>query len=173
MAWLDSGTEPDEVYVKLFVPFPVNGNEHEQRNAITREALQDGTAVVSFLQRLPQFSRSRIDRIGCLGVRDGGRVCGDYCLTADDVRQGRRFPDAACRSVWPIEYWDPEQGVSMQYLPDNAYYEIPLRALKARGWSNLWMAGKCLSADRYAQASARIAGTCWAMGEAVGRAAAT
>ena len=106
-------------------------------------------------------------------MRDGGRVRGEYCLTETDVRQGRKFSDAACRCAWPIEYWDPEQGVSMQYLPDNTYYEIPLRALKVSGWANLWTAGKCLSADRLAQASARVAGTCWAMGEAVGRAAAS
>ena len=41
-----------------------------------------------------------------------------------------------------------------------------------RGIGNAWMAGECLSADRYAHASARAAGTCWAMGEAAGKAAA-
>ena len=40
-----------------------------------------------------------------------------------------------------------------------------------RGYENLWAAGKCLSADALAHASARVAGTCWAMGEAAGKAA--
>jgi hypothetical protein len=40
-----------------------------------------------------------------------------------------------------------------------------------QGLRNVWAAGKCLSADRFAHASARIAGTCWSMGEAVGEAA--
>ena len=40
------------------------------------------------------------------------------------------------------------------------------------GLRNLWAAGKCLSADRYAQASARVVGSCWAKGEAAGTAAA-
>jgi hypothetical protein len=87
------------------------------------------------------------------------------------VSEARKFADAVCRCAWPIEFWDPQCGVKLHYLPDNDFYEIPLRCLKVGGIANLWAAGKCLSADRQAQASARIAGTCWAMGEAVGRAA--
>jgi hypothetical protein len=34
---------------------------------------------------------------------------------------------------------------------------------------NVWAAGKSLSAEKLAQASARVAGTCWAMGDALGR----
>jgi hypothetical protein len=44
--------------------------------------------------------------------------------------------------------------------------------LQLAGYENVWAVGKCLSADRYAHASARVVGTCWAMGEAVGSAAA-
>jgi hypothetical protein len=62
--------------------------------------------------------------------------------------------------------------VSLEYLTQGDYYEIPLRSLKVQGLANVWTAGKCLSADPYAHASARVVGTCWAMGEAVGRAAA-
>ena len=92
-------------------------------------------------------------------------------MTAEDVRTGRRFDDAACRCAWPIEYWHRERGASLEYLPDGVFYEIPLRALRVQGWRNVWAAGKCLSADRLAHASARIAGTCWAMGETAGKAA--
>src|SRR5207249_11898371 len=113
-----------------------------------------------------------VSRPGEVGIRDGGRVRGEYCLSAADVRQGRKFADAACRCDWPIEYWDPDEGVSLEYLPDNSYYEIPLRSLKVQGLHNVWVAGKCLSADRAAQASARVVGSCWAMGETAGEAAA-
>jgi hypothetical protein len=99
-------------------------------------------------------------------------VRGEYSLSAADVRQARKFADAVCRCCWPIEYWDPEQGVSLEYLAEHDYYEIPLRCLKVQGLRNVWAAGKCLSADRYAQASARVVGSCWSMGEAAGRAAA-
>jgi hypothetical protein len=49
-------------------------------------------------------------------------------------------------------------------------YQIPLRSLKVKGIENLWAAGKILSAGPLAQASARVSGSCFSMGDAVGRA---
>jgi hypothetical protein len=170
--WLDSGVQDTEAYVKLFVPLPENWSDRESRGEITRLARETQTAVVEFLKQRPEFARARVCRAGELGVRDGGRVHGEYCLTVDDVRAGRKFEDAACRAYWPIEYWDPDNGVSLEYLPGGSWYDIPMRALKVKGMHNLWVAGKCLSADPLAQASARVVGTCWAMGEAAGKAAA-
>ena len=135
-------------------------------------ARQTQAAVVEYLCRLPEFAQATVSRTGTLGIRDGGRVKGEYCLNVADVRQARKFADAACRCCWPIEYWDPDQGVALEYLADGSYYEIPLRCLNVRGFDNLWAAGKCLSADALAQASARVVGSCWSMGEAVGKAVA-
>lgn len=168
-AWLDSGITADEAYLKMFVP--LGAYWRRRRSEISEQARQEGLAVVSYLRERPEFAGAQICRIGRLGVRDGGRIRGEYCLTVDDVRQGRQFADAACRGCWPIEYWDPVDGVSVEHLPGEGTYEIPLRSLKVFGWHNVWAAGKCLSADRYAQASARVVGTCWAMGAAVALAA--
>ncbi|MCI0638718.1 MAG: FAD-dependent oxidoreductase [Gemmataceae bacterium] len=169
-AWVDVGVRNDEAYVKLAVPLPDDWSDRDSE--ITKEAVNAQAAIVAFLQRLPGFAEARLCRTGKLGVRDGGRVSGEYCLTVDDVRQCRRFDDVACRCSWPIEYWDPQRGLTLEYLPDGQAYDIPLRALKVKGFANLWVAGKCLAADRLAQASARVAGCCWSMGEAAGRAAA-
>jgi len=168
-AWLDTGTRDDEAYVKLFVPLPADWRH--RREEICQAAHRDGEAVVNHLLRLPEFQGVWVEKIGQLGVREGGRVRGEYCLTREDVLQGRKFDDAACRCAWPIELWG-EQGVSLDYLPPGSHYEVPLRALKVRGLTNLWAVGKCLSADIWAQASARVAGCCWAMGQAVGLAVA-
>jgi hypothetical protein len=174
-AWMDTGVYEDEVYVKLFVPLA--GDCHDKGGdwaaaAVTGSARKTQTAVVSFLSRLPSFAGAKVSATGDVGVRNGGRIRGEYCLSGSDVRQAQKFVDGACRCCWPIEYWDPEHGLSLEYLAENSYYEIPLRALKVQGIRNLWAAGKCLSADRYAQASARVVGSCWSMGEAVGKAAA-
>jgi hypothetical protein len=171
-AWVDAGVQEDEVYVKLFVPLPEDWREGDRREEITRAARDAAAGVVSFLKQLPEFAHARVGRLGALGIRDGGRIRGDYCLTGADVRRGARFADPAGRCCWPIEYWDPDKGVQLEYLPDNTWYEIPLRALQVPGYRNVWAAGKCLSADHEAQASARVVGACWAMGEAVGKAAA-
>lgn len=163
-AWFDVGVFDDEVFVKLSVHDPeAIGEEDRFRQAAER--------LTAYLVRLDGFETARLTQVGRIGVREGGRARGEYCLTEADVRGGARFADAACRCAWPIEHWDAERGLSLEYLAEGLSYDIPLRALRAAEVENLWVAGKCLSAEPRAQASARCVGTCWAMGEAVGRAA--
>lgn len=171
-AWLDIGCRPDERYVKLFVPLPANWRDPEVRRELLAQALDEHQALIAFLKRLPSFARAESSTPGELGVREGGSVAGEYRLTEGDVRSGRRWDDAACRGCWPIEFWAPEQGVSITYLSGAGMYDIPMRVLRPRGLDKVYAAGKCLSAEPRAQASARVVGTCWAMGAAVGSAAA-
>jgi hypothetical protein len=154
--WLDSGVYPDEVYVKFNLKSSDYDAAHMEKVA---------NELLIFLHALPGFSRTVIDASGRLGIRDGSRIEGDYTLTEADLKEGRRFHDAVCRACWPIEYWDPEQGVSLEHFPPGHRYDIPLGALKVSGLNNLFTAGKCFSAEPRAQASARVVGTCWAMGE--------
>jgi hypothetical protein len=171
-AWIDRGVADDEVYLKLFVPKCDQNGDGLSMSESPESGHNVQSAAVEFLCGLPGFETARASRIGEPGVRDGGRVRGEYRLTGADLREGRRFDDVACRGSWPIEYWHPDQGLSLQYLPNDHCYDIPHRSLRVRGLKNVWVAGKCLSADHEAQASARVVGTCWAMGEAAGKAAA-
>ncbi|SEB12995.1 FAD dependent oxidoreductase [Thiothrix caldifontis] len=158
--WLDTGVYPDEIYVKF------NVAENDYRPTSMQTA---ATQLLAFLRRFPGFADACIQNYGQLGIRDGGRIRGEYCLTERDVITGRQFTDTACQASWPIEHWHPDQGITLQYLPAGQSYAIPLRSLKVAGFSNLWAAGKCLSAEPRAQASARVVGTCWAMGAAIGK----
>lgn len=158
--WLDTGVQSDEVYAKFNV---MPAKYDAKRMRIVAQQLLD------FLRALPGFSGAFISEYGQLGLREAGRIKGEYCLTETDIKAGRRFADVACRASWPIEHWHPETGINLEYLPEGHDYDIPLRSLKVSGFNNLWAAGKCLSAEPRAQASARVAGTCWAMGEAVGK----
>ena len=171
-AWLDVGCHDDEAFVKLFVPLRDDWKARQCRGEISARASSTQAAVVTFLRQLPEFAQAEVVQTGSLGIRDGGRIRGQYTLSGDDVRQGRKFSDATGRCAWPIEYWDADAGVSMEYLPEGTHYEIPMSALRLSGIANFWAVGKCLSADRYAHASARVVGACWAMGEAAGQAAA-
>jgi len=164
--WVDRGVEEDEVYLKLFLP------QLESQSKCDTEQL--AAQMVHFIRTLEDFADARIDRVGTPGIRDGGRIHGLQCLTTDDLRSedsSSGGDSIACFGSWPIEYWHPEQGVQMQTLP-TPVYPIPLETLKVQGWDNLWAVGKCLSADPLAQSSARVVGTCWAMGEAAGKAVA-
>lgn len=98
--------------------------------------------------------------------RAGRMIMGRYLLTGADVLAGRKFPDAAVRCAWPIEQWNAEGVARYRYPPEGTHYEIPARSLRAAGVDNLFMAGKTISADVDAIASARVMGCCLATGEA-------
>jgi hypothetical protein len=104
--------------------------------------------------------------------RAGRMIVGQYVLTGEDVLVGRKFPDAVARCAWPIEQWDAKGTVRFQYLSPGAHYEIPARSLRAAHVTNLFMAGKTISADVDAIASARVMGSCLATGAAAGNLAA-
>ncbi len=100
--------------------------------------------------------------------RAGRMIVGQYVLTGADVLAGRKFSDAVARGGWPIEQWDAKGAVRFKYLPAGASYDIPARALRAARVDNLFMAGKSISADVDAIASARVMGCCLATGAAAG-----
>jgi hypothetical protein len=100
-------------------------------------------------------------------------IVGQYVLTGADVLAGRKFDDVVARCAWPIEQWDAEGQSRLRYLSKGTHYEIPARSLYAAGVQNLFMAGKSISADVDAIASARVMGCCLATGEAAGRLAAS
>lgn len=104
--------------------------------------------------------------------RAGRMIVGQYVLTGADVLAGRTFPDAVARGAWPIEQWDAQGVARFKYPPAGTHYEIPSRSLRAAGVANLFMAGKTISADAEAMASARVMGCCLATGAAAGNLAA-
>lgn len=171
-AWVDVGVKDQEAYVKLFVPMGEQWRLPSELGRATKEALGWRDDVLTILKTLPGFGAASLGMTGEIGIRDGGRIVGDYLLTDEDVRNARKFPDPACRCNWPIEYWHPQTGVQLEYLPTGSYYEIPRSALRVKGFLNFWAAGKCLSAEPQARASARVVGCCWGMGESVGISAA-
>lgn len=108
----------------------------------------------------------------CVGVRESRRLRGRDTLTDADVRAGRRRPDGVARGGFPIDSHDPA-GRSMDAAEGvSTGYDIGLGMLLPAGVDGLIVAGRCISAERRALASARISGTCMAMGQAAGTAAA-
>ena len=99
-------------------------------------------------------------------ARSSRTPVGQYVLNAQDIITATHFEDDVARCSWPIEQWLPDGRSSMRYLENGESCGIPARALRAQATANLFMAGKCISADSGAIASARVAGCCLATGEA-------
>lgn len=130
--------------------------------------------VIEFLRaNVGGFESCLAPRTEFRSARRAGRmIVGEYLLSGADVLAGRRFSDAVARCSWPVEQWGPDGVARLRYLAPGAHYEIPARSLRAAGLENLFMAGKTISADVDAIASARVMGCCLATGAAAGQLAA-
>jgi len=105
------------------------------------------------------------------GIRESRRWIGESVLTGDQILAGERFPDEIALATWPMEFREDAKGPKLRYPRADRPTGIPLGCLRPLGIENLWIAGRCISADHQAQASIRVMGTCFATGEAAGKAA--
>ena len=127
-------------------------------------------ALIEFLRaNIPGFENCSTPLTTFTPAQRAGRmIVGQYVLTGADVLAGKKFPDAVARGAWPIEQWSADGVARFRYLPPGVHYEIPARSLRAAHVENLFMAGKTISADVDAIASARVMGCCLATGAAAG-----
>lgn len=103
------------------------------------------------------------------GVRQTRSIEGLQTLTNEDVVAGTKRPDSICRSPWPIELHAGDKP-KLHWLLDD-YYDVPFGALVPAAGENIVVAGRCLSAEHEALASARVTAQCFEYGHAAGVAA--
>ena len=106
------------------------------------------------------------------GIRETYRWNGQYTLTAEDLVSCRKFPDTAAYATWPIELRETTRGPRLRFFDHPLPASIPLRSLTSAEIDGVFFAGRCISATHEALASIRVMGTCFATGQAAGRAAA-
>ncbi len=153
----------------------VNGLDSASLTAAEIGARKQSRAYLDALQKfLPGFEQAYINQTGPqIGIRETRHATGEYVITGDDVVQARRHEDAVARGCWPAErHSDAGALASYQWVLNDSYYDIPLRALKNASLNNLWGAGRAVSCDLVAFASLRVMGTAFATGHAAGVAAA-
>ena len=119
----------------------------------------------------------RLDWVGILpGKRESRRYLGDVIMTQNDVQGGGHFPDLVAYGGWPMDDHDPRGFYSGDHpninFPAPRPYGIPYRSLYSRNVGNLFCAGRNISVTHWALSSTRVMGTCAALGQAVGAAAA-
>jgi len=118
-----------------------------------------------------------------MGVRESRSVLGEYQLNHDDLKSRRHFPDQVgvyCKAV-DIHVYDTSYEQYQRYSEEfkvrdifgpGETYGFPYGMLVPRGWKNLWVSGRCVSADVKAQGSLRDQPGCYILGQAAGTAAA-
>jgi hypothetical protein len=103
-----------------------------------------------------------------VGIRVGQRTIGKYIITKDDVIGCKKYPDAVANCTWPIEVWEQNRRVKMNYFSLDDFYQIPAGCLQSATIVNLFIAGRNISATDDAIASARVMGICLQTGFAAG-----
>jgi FAD dependent oxidoreductase len=122
-----------------------------------------------FVKYVPGFERARVIDIGArVGVRETRLIHGDAVLAEAQVRGCEKPADRIACSSWPLENHGRGRATAWDFLPDGEWYGVPWGCLVVKGFDNLLVAGRNLSAEHAAQASVRVAGPCLALGEAAG-----
>jgi hypothetical protein len=151
----------------------VDGTSHDDLRWGEVEGRKQVRRLLDFLKRrVAGFSDSYLLEIAPqLGIRETRRIVGAYVLTAEDVLECRDFDDTIGVNGWPVE--EHVRGeVQWRWPAERGYHQIPFRCIVPRGVKNLLVAGRCASATHEGQASLRVSGPCFAMGQAAGTAAA-
>ena len=163
---------------------------------------RDTVRILEFYRaNVPGFERAFLAALPTqVGIRESRQLEGLYTLTAEDVVEGRQFEDAIALGSWWIDIHCPmgrvRGGVHLckgdcpadppcdmlrerrdelpvrLFPPEGGWYGIPYRSLLPKDVRNLVVSGRCISATHAAMAGARVMGTCMAIGQAAGTAAA-
>jgi hypothetical protein len=136
------------------------------------EGKDQAERAVRFLRtEFPEvFGNARVRAFGFPGVRQTRWIVGRQQLTIDDVRSGKRFPDAVARTAWPVELHDHGAGYHWHVFPEDHVHYVPLGSLIPAEGDNVVAAGRCIDADTAALSSVRVMGPCIAMGAAAAHA---
>lgn len=117
---------------------------------------------------LSGFEKAYISNIADdLGIRVSRRIKGRYLYTVSDLKSGKTFENPVLEANYPIDIHSNKQDDST--LKSVGNYQLPIESLMSADYRNLFVVGRCLSADFMAQAALRVQQSCFSMGEAVAK----
>ncbi|RWP99095.1 FAD-dependent oxidoreductase [Mesorhizobium sp.] len=174
--WIFPTTRPNELMVNAT---RLSGRDGRMLNVIDPADFTE--AEIFGRQQVREYARFLTDMIpGCAdsfvvdtgveaGIRQTRSIVGKATLRNEDVVDCRKRDDGICRVPWPIELHSGDKP-KLHWLLDD-YYEVPYGALVPEIGENIIVAGRCLSAEHEALASARVTAQCFEYGHAAATAA--
>ena len=125
----------------------------------------------------PEATTLTLEWVGAIpGKRESRRFEGDYMMKQQDVIEQHPHEDAVAFGGWSVDL-HPADGVFSEKPGCNQWhskgiYQIPYRSLYSKNITNLFLAGRIISASHVAFASTRVMATAAYVSQAVGVAAA-
>jgi ribulose 1,5-bisphosphate synthetase/thiazole synthase len=167
------GVRPGELYVNMVRRWG-DATDVKDLTKAEIEGRRDAMIFYNWLKKnVPELADCTFVQTGShIGLRETRRILGEYILTKEDIWGNRSFEDSIAKGAHPIDIHPPTTREDQTLTHLRKAYEIPFRCLVPRNSANILVAGRCFSATHEALATARVMGTCMAMGEAAGSAAA-
>jgi hypothetical protein len=165
---------PHRVNVNTSAVFGFDGSDARSYSRATIELTRQCARIGEFLKaHVPGFAGCYYIPAAFAGVRQTRAIEGLYQINEADIRAGRKFPDAVGQGCFPMDIHDPDTGqVSFADIGGDGAYDLPYRALVPKGFDNLIVAGRCISATHFAHGATRNMAPCLVTGQAAGAAAA-
>lgn len=151
------------------IPKNINPEDVNDTSYALKEARQAILRLSEFCKiYFPGFKNAYISNIAdMLGVRVSNRIKGKYVYTEEDLKSGKKFDNPALISNYPIDVHSTDKNAST--LDKTGEYQVPIETLMSADFDNLFIVGRCLSADYKAQGALRVQASCFSMGEAVAK----
>ncbi len=170
----------------------LNGGHVFGLNALRTKSLTDGMMLgrrlaqeyMEFYRKyVPGFEKiEHVTTASVMGVRESRRIAGEYELKARDHHTRRQFSDqiGVFNKAIDIHPYNNSEEEFKRYEQDylragrmnpGECFGIPYGILVPRGWTNLWVAGRCTSSDVAVHGSIRVQPAASMMGQAAGTAA--
>ncbi len=164
--------------------FGVDGTDERSLTAALMHGRRSLLEYEQFFKKiLKGYENMALVATGALpGIRETRRIMGDYMLSVKDFEARAVFADEIGRYSYPVDIHASrpdakafkafeEKFEKLRYQPGENY-GIPYRCLTPRGLHNVFVTGRCISADRAMQGSVRVMPGCFITGQAAGTAAA-
>ena len=151
---------------------PIDGSDWNDLGFAETEGRRQSQEYFRFLKDcVPGFENSYLlETAPQVGIRETRRIIGEHILSEDNILSCRDFEDSIGCNGWPLEQ-HLKGSAKWTFLGGRGYHQIPFGTTLPKGVDNLLVAGRCASTTPEGQASLRVSGPCFAMGQAVGTAA--
>jgi glycine/D-amino acid oxidase-like deaminating enzyme len=152
---------------------PLDGSNAEDLSYGEIEGRRQVQDFYKFLRAyVPGFEQSYLLEIAPqIGVRETRRIVGSFQLDAEAILACTDYDDAIGVNGWPVEK-HVLGDIEWRFIEGRGFAQVPFRVLLPQKVDNLMVAGRCASATQDGQASLRVSGPCFVMGQAAGTAAA-
>lgn len=173
--------------VNYFQIFTVAGSDDEiafncprfsrKIDVLDKTALSDTKeCLLQSINRIAEFCKKYILGFGNayisaiaddIGIRCSRRIKGKYIYTEEDLKSGKTFDNPVLEANYPIDVHSigENSGIEKVYK----IYQLPIESLMSVDFDNLFVAGRCVSADFKAQSALRVQQSCFSMGEGVAK----